>query len=557
MSVSALAALSIAFAVLPGPTPLAPPDPFAAAIGHHRRGEFEKARSLLAARLAALQTTPAGRAPGASTATAVSAVGPARKPPGELPYVHLYLGLSLCRLGREAEGLDHLRQAARLAPEDAEVQHHLSHELSDQGRLPEATEAIAAALALRPDWTEAALDEVRLQVRAGRRADALARLQRLLVLDPLESGVHLEHGITLLGGSRGEDATTAFKEAIRLRPDDPAGRFWLGLAFGATGRQKEAQSEIADALAAEPGLASSPELEGMPAACRQLVDQAMAARERPAGPTRPRPDRRPAAPRAPPGAGAPGAPASTPLPHAPPTAASRHLPGGGASEGRAGPGTASELASLLRSGSSAQDAGDPDEAAAIYARAVALSPDSVEAQLGLGIAQYNKGDRDVAIATLTRLLPLAPRNVEVHYHLGLAYGEKGEHEQAISRYREAARLSPGDPRALVGLGISLSEKGLHDEAIATYREAIGSRPAYPEAHYNLGVSLSSKQQDREAIRSLKEAIRLDPTYADPHFTLGVIYHNLEMNADALREYQVLRDLDEGLAHELYKTIYPD
>jgi tetratricopeptide (TPR) repeat protein len=123
---------------------------------------------------------------------------------------HLDLGTALSREGRRDEALAHYEAAARLRPDDAQIQYNLGVALAARGRAREAQERYERALALQPDYPEA----------------------------------HNNLGILLARQGRIEDGTRHCAEAVRLRPEFAEARFNLAVALHMAGRDAEAREQV-------------------------------------------------------------------------------------------------------------------------------------------------------------------------------------------------------------------------------------------------------------------------------------------------------------------------
>ncbi len=68
------------------------------------------------------------------------------------------------------------------------------------------------------------------------------RLQRSVVLDPLNPENHFELGASLIQARRFAEAIGAFKNVIALYPDDPNVNEWLGMAYYESGDFQSARA---------------------------------------------------------------------------------------------------------------------------------------------------------------------------------------------------------------------------------------------------------------------------------------------------------------------------
>lgn len=128
-------------------------------------------------------------------------------------------GQALNALGQTEAALDALEAAARAAQAEPLHQYNLAIALQGAGLNPEATRAVRAARARGLDQPEAWLVE----------------------------------GLSLLGQDRLDEAETAFREALRRRPDYAAAHRELGqLVWMRSGNLDEATREVAKAVASHP-----------------------------------------------------------------------------------------------------------------------------------------------------------------------------------------------------------------------------------------------------------------------------------------------------------------
>jgi tetratricopeptide (TPR) repeat protein len=105
-----------------------------------------------------------------------------------------------------------------------------------------------------------------------------------------------------------------------------------------------------------------------------------------------------------------------------------------------------------------------DDAIAWYKQAIALEPDSVDANYNLGVVYGNKGMHDESIAAYKRVIAINPRHAQAHNNLGSTYEKKGMADKAHAEYEKAVEADPNLPPALYNLGKSFLSKGSRDMA---------------------------------------------------------------------------------------------
>jgi Flp pilus assembly protein TadD len=143
-----------------------------------------------------------------------------------------------------------LRNAAQARPTDVVLHTALGILLESQQppRWREAVECYAAARALRP---ELGVSLANALIRSGRIEEGQALFNRLATKrgDPW---VHFAWGVALDHQGRIKEAETAYRVALRLKPDYSAAHFKLGNALYNQGRHKEAEEVYREATRLKP-----------------------------------------------------------------------------------------------------------------------------------------------------------------------------------------------------------------------------------------------------------------------------------------------------------------
>jgi predicted Zn-dependent protease len=124
-----------------------------------------------------------------------------------------------------------------------------------------------------------------------------------------------------------------------------------------------------------------------------------------------------------------------------------------------------ELANQLR------NIGRFDEGIALLESGLALTPDAVELQMGLGYLHAARNDRARARALFSKVRTAAPGRHEAIVALAKVMAIDGEYAGAADLYRHALGLQPDDTATRVNLGKCLLEMGERDAGEATLRAA--------------------------------------------------------------------------------------
>ncbi len=396
--------------------------------------------------------------------TAESVLRPGhRRHPGDFGLTILMAKI-LQRRSRSQEAIRYFMMATVLRPEAA---HLLAHALVDLGEADEAILAFRELARQRPSSARylGCLDRSFRSAHSSRRADAFS-----------------------------EAVLAEFREAVRLRPDEPESHLSLGDALADLRRHVEAVAEYRKAIQLNPAAATAHLRLADSLKQRGLVDEAIAEfREA----IRLQPDSVPAY---------------------------------------------CALGALL-----CDVKHDADAAADAFREAIRLDPDHAHAHYNLGNVLTSKGRIDDAIAAYREAIRLEPAFARAHTDLGIALGGKGQVDRALAEFREAVRLAPELAEAHANMGITLAHLGRRDEAIAEIRRAIRLQPDRGLIHFTLASLLFEAGEPEPAIAAFREAIRLEPGLAMIRTNLAVVLGHQGKTDEAIAELREAIRLDPGEA----------
>jgi tetratricopeptide (TPR) repeat protein len=154
-----------------------------------------------------------------------------------------------------------------------------------------------------------------------------------------------------------------------------------------------------------------------------------------------------------------------------------------------------------------------------YSRATELEPSRADAALGLAQAQFSAGNSEAATASL---------------------------DSAIKRF-------PKDPRFKATYASVLLKEAETGNAHADKRAeemlyaALALDPSLPAAHYELGKLALEQGRLAEALEHLKKAVALDPQNSQAHFVLARAYRRAARNDRAAQEMDVFEKLKQAEA----------
>jgi tetratricopeptide (TPR) repeat protein len=211
----------------------------------------------------------------------------------------------------------------------------------------------------------------------------------------------------------------------------------------------------------------------------------------------------------------------------------------------------------------------------LFARAVAVSPSSEMAHLGLGAALAHAGDLEGAETeyrealrrkpdsmftrlSLSSLLALRGRAdegrsvlheaLDAHpdryaFERGLLAAREGRAADAMQDYAGAVAENPAHHAALYNWGNLLAASGRMDEAVDKYRAADRLAPDDSAIANNLGLALLFSGHVPEALDRLSAALRLDPENAQLRTSHGLALSAAGQHAEAEAELREAVRLD--------------
>jgi adenylate cyclase len=205
------------------------------------------------------------------------------------------------------------------------------------------------------------------------------------------------------------------------------------------------------------------------------------------------------------------------------------------------------------------------EAISLFERALALDPQSVEAQTCLagslaglrvfyGTSDLVAADLARADALISRALAVAPRYAFAHYVKGQVLRAQNRWEEAIVEYETALASNPNLVIALNGLGWCKLFAGSIDEVIPLMQQATRRSPRDPQIgvwHGAIGMVHLLQSRIDEAILWLEKARSASPEKPYNHLHLAAAYALSGDQDRAVMELAEARRLDGGT---LYSSI---
>ncbi len=131
--------------------------------------------------------------------------------------------------------------------------------------------------------------------------------------------------------------------------------------------------------------------------------------------------------------------------------------------------------------------GERGHAERIYEKMLEADAKCLDALRGLAALAIQASDFQVALDFHVRLVDLGERSPEVLYNAGLMYEKVGQLDKAMKLYRDALAQQPDMPEALLNLGRILESNGKSDEARACWSKALEAEPALAQGYFGPAI----------------------------------------------------------------------
>lgn len=183
-------------------------------------------------------------------------------------------------------------------------------------------------------------------------------------------------------------------------------------------------------------------------------------------------------------------------------------------------------------------AGNYPEVTNVFARIMAVDPNSAAAHVMMGMADDKMFHDSDALAEYQAAAKSNPRFPGVHSGLGQLYWKEGKLDMAASEFRDELALYPTDPVSNCLLGQILRKQNHPAEAIPYLTAAAAANPKYKEAFFEWGKCELTLDHPGQAVPPLRKAITLDPEYIQAHYALGTALRKLGSSQEAAHELRL-------------------
>jgi len=180
-----------------------------------------------------------------------------------------------------------------------------------------------------------------------------------------------------------------------------------------------------------------------------------------------------------------------------------------------------DIAATISTALDRHQAGDRDEAEALYRRALEADPREPTALYLYGLFNFEAGRVDAADRLLAKVVEVRPGHAEGHVALAnLAYW-RGRHGPAVEGYKRALAIQPDHAAALINLAQALRDQGEFDCAVVACRNAAKRLLDPAPAYAALGGTYAAAGRSADAVEAYRSAIALAPRDVSVRVGLGM------------------------------------
>jgi tetratricopeptide (TPR) repeat protein len=445
---------------------------------------------------------------------------------GKLALAEYYL-----RMGRQEEGKKTLLAAASQAATYAPATRRLAALAFGEGRKADAYKQADEVLAKNPKDADTLVMKGRMQAADGKIDDALATFKAAVAAEPNNVGAQFALGSAYAGKRDVDPAIVAFTEVLRLNPRASAAQLQLANLYLAKGQVKQSSSMSADALRNAPGNPMARLVRARTLMADGQLQEAgvvMVALEKE-------------------------------FPKAWPVQAqlgTYHAVRGEFVKARA----AWEAALALNPNSYEANQGlvrlelserKPDAA---WARATSLAdahPTDARYRVEQGRVAIARRDMPGAEAALRKAIEVDPAAMDAYGMLGQVYLSQKKLDQARTEFERLVQKQPRSVGAHTLIGLILQQQGKAAEAMDQYRRTIEINPKAAVASNNLAwMQATSGGNLDQALQYAQAAQQVLPEQAEVNDTLGYIY--LKKNIPTLAVGPMLKAVEKDPKNATYR-----
>ncbi len=195
------------------------------------------------------------------------------------------------------------------------------------------------------------------------------------------------------------------------------------------------------------------------------------------------------------------------------------------------------IAQMIQQAVQLHNAGQLEQAEAIYIQVLTIDPDNSDALNLAGVIGYQIQNYSVGEELIKRAISINSNVPHYYNNLGIIFRAQNKFDEAIFCYQEALALNSDYAEANNNLGIIYQMQGKFEEATVYFQTALELQPNYVDAFYNLGAIYRQQNKLSQAMECYQQVIRLMPDNVNAHLYLANLLVQTDNLPQAVQHYQ--------------------
>jgi tetratricopeptide (TPR) repeat protein len=195
-------------------------------------------------------------------------------------------------------------------------------------------------------------------------------------------------------------------------------------------------------------------------------------------------------------------------------------------------------------------AGRTEEAAALWKRALAVSPAHFSSLFNLGYLYSSRNEPAVAAGYLERAAKVKPADFNTRYLLGSALVAAGRSEEGLIAWRAALTLQPANVKLMLIMAVEYGSGRYFQEACRVARQALKASPADPNVHF-VAIKACSDAQDPDLVEMTRATAARFPANPRANFEYGFQLQRAGQREDAMPYIKKAMDGDPNYEEPLF------
>lgn len=169
--------------------------------------------------------------------------------------------------------------------------------------------------------------------------------------------------------------------------------------------------------------------------------------------------------------------------------------------------------------------------------------DSAEARLLMGMTKMAALDFAGARGDLEKAVALNPKLPDVYSYYGFALMSTGDTSAAAAAYGKELENNPNDFNANLYMGVLEKQDEKFDPALKHFERALELRPGDAGVRYQIATADLAVGKIERARAELESILKESPQFTEAHVTLATIYYRLKRKEDGDRERVLVQKLN--------------